>query len=178
MKRRRLVILILAPVALVASLGLIATAVALSIPRRHVASRTLITRQSPEVVWQAITDYEGQVSWRGELKEVVRLPDREGREVWREVYERGTPVTLATVETVAPRRLVRAIADEDGPFTGRWEYDIRADGAGTKLTITEYGEVPNPIFRFASRFVLGHTYFMEKFEKDLASRFGEEAVIQ
>lgn len=178
MKGRRLMIWILAPVAVLTSLSLIIIAVGLSIPRQHVASRTLKTKQPPEVVWQTITDYERQPSWRGDVKMVVRLPDREGRAVWREVYEGESPLTFETAEAIAPRRLVRVIVDEGGPFSGRWEYDIKPDGAGSQLVITEHGEVPNPFFRFVSRFLLGHTHFMEKFQKDLAAKFGEEAVIQ
>jgi uncharacterized protein YndB with AHSA1/START domain len=177
-KGRRLMIWLLMPVALLTSLIFIITAVGLSIPRQHVASRTLRTHQSPEIVWRAITDYEGQPAWRKEMKGVERLPDKDGREVWREIYENDSPITLETAEAEAPRRLVRTIADEGGPFSGRWEYDIKADGDGSRLTITERGEVPNPFFRFASRFLIGHTYFMEKFQKDLAAKFGEEAVIE
>lgn len=179
MKKRRLMLWLLAPVALLAVLLLIVVAVGMVISRQHVASRTLKTRQSPETVWRVVTDYEGQPAWRKDLKKVERLPDREGREVWREVYEDGSPLTMETTESVAPSRLVRTIADEGGPFSGRWEYEIKADGAsGTRLTITERGEVPNPFFRFVSRFVIGHTYFMEKFQKDLAAKFGEEPVIE
>lgn len=178
MKRKRLMIWILVPVAVLTSLLVIVIAVGLSIPRRHVASRTLKSGQSPETVWKVITDYEGQPSWRKDVKKVERLPDRNGHEVWREVYEDGSPITLETAESVAPNRLVRIIADEGGPFSGRWEYDIRADGAGSRLTITERGEVPNPFFRFVSRFLIGHTYFMEKFQKDMAAKFGEEALIE
>lgn len=179
MKGRRLMIWILAPVAVLTSLLFIITAVGLSIPRKHVASRTLKTRQSPEIVWRAITDYEGQPVWRKDVKTVERLPDRDGHEVWREVYAQGSPITLETAEAVAPNHLVRNIADDGGPFSGRWEYDIKGDNTGgSRLTITERGEVPNPFFRFMSRFLIGHTYFMEKFQKDLAAKFGEEAVIE
>jgi uncharacterized protein YndB with AHSA1/START domain len=170
---------ILAPVAVLASLLFIVIAIGLSLPRQHVASRTLKTRQPPEIVWKAITDYESQPTWRKELKGIERLPDLDGREVWRELYEGESPITLETAESIAPHRLVRIIADEGGPFSGRWEYDIRPDETGgSRLTITERGEVPNPLFRFISRFLIGHTYFMEKFQKELAAKFGEEAVIE
>lgn len=37
------------------------------------------------------------------------------------------------------------------------EYRLVPDGAGTRVTITENGEVYNPLFRFVSRFLMGHT---------------------
>ncbi|HKS26396.1 MAG TPA: SRPBCC family protein [Pyrinomonadaceae bacterium] len=178
MKKRRLLMWLLAPVAALVALLLLVTAIGLLLPRQHVASRTLKSRQSSENIWRAITDYEGQTAWRKDLKKVERLPDKDGHEVWREVYEDGSPLTMETTEMVAPTRLVRTIKDEGGPFSGRWEYEIKPTGAGaSSLTITERGEVPNPFFRFVSRFVIGHTYFMERFQKDLAAKFGEEAVI-
>ncbi len=52
--------------------------------------------------------------------------------------------------------------------------DVRAagDNTGTRLTITENGEVYNPIFRFMSRFVFGHTATMDQFLSDLKKRVG------
>ena len=176
--KKRIAILMLTLLALLSSTGFVTTAIGLCTPRRHTASRTLRTGQPPETVWRAITDYENQPRWRGDVKQTVRLADRNGHEVWRETYEDGTEITLETTEAARPARLVRVIADEGGPFSGRWEYEIKAEGAGSLLTITEHGEVPNPFFRFVARYLLGHTYFMEKFEKDLAASFGEEAVIR
>lgn len=179
MKKRRLMLWLLAPVAALTSLALIIVAVGLSIPRQHTASRTLRTRQSPETIWSTITDYAGQPAWRKDLKTVERLPDKDGREVWREVYKEGSPLTMETTEAIAPSRLVRTIRDEGGPFSGRWEYEIKPDaGGGSSLTVTEHGEVPNPFFRFVSRFIIGHTYFMERFQKELAAKFGEEPRIE
>lgn len=176
--KKRIAILMLALPALLTGTGLITTAIGLCTPRRHTASRTLRIGQPPEAVWQAITDYENQPRWRNDIQQTARLADRNGHEVWRETYEDGTEITLETAEAVRPHRLVRIIADEGGSFSGRWEYEIKAESAGSLLTITEHGEVPNPFFRFVARYLMGHTYFMEKFEKNLAASFGEEAVIQ
>ena len=59
---------------------------------------------------------------------------------------------LETIESVAEKRLVRKIADPKMPFGGTWTYEIQADGGGCSLTITEHGEVYNPIFRFITKF--------------------------
>ena len=55
------------------------------------------------------------------------------------------------------------------PYGGTWTFDLVPEGAGTRLTITENGEVYNPLFRFLSRFVFGHTATMDKYLADLAA---------
>ena len=66
-----------------------------------------------------------------------------------------------------PRRLVTRIADEDLPFGGTWTYRLEPDGGGTRVTITEDGEVYNPVFRFVSRFVMGHDATLRTYLDDL-----------
>jgi hypothetical protein len=55
------------------------------------------------------------------------------------------------------------IADPDLPFGGTWTYRLTPKGSGTRLAITEHGEVYNPLFRFVSRFVFGHTATVDRF---------------
>lgn len=157
------------------SLALIVTAIGALLPKQHVASRSALFKQSAATVWQTITDIESFSAWRTDLKGVERLPDREGRPVWREVSRQGA-MTLEIVESSPPNRLVSRIADPDLPFGGSWTYELAEADAGTKLTITENGEVYNPIFRFMSRFVFGHTATLEAYLKALGKKFGEDVV--
>jgi hypothetical protein len=69
--------------------------------------------------------------------------------------------------------MVREIAEE-GPFSGRWEIDIEPRGSGSIVRITEIGTVSNLFFRFVSRYVIGHTYQMEKYLTNLGKKFGEQ----
>jgi hypothetical protein len=47
---------------------------------------------------------------------------------------------------------------------------------GCHLNITERGEIYNPIFRFVSRFVLGHTATLDAYLQNVARKFGSTAV--
>ena len=89
-----------------------------------------------------------------------------------------TRITYEVVESVAPSRWTTRIADPDLPFGGTWTYVITPlpDG-GSTLTITEHGDVSNPIYRFVSRFVIGHTATLDKYLHSLAKKFGETATI-
>ncbi len=168
--------ILVAVIILIALVGVCALVGAL-LPKGHVASRTAKYRESPEALWQSITDYTGSPSWRTELKEVVELPERNGHPVWREVNRQGQGMALETVESDPPRRLVRKIADPDLPFGGTWTYEIVPSDGGSRLTITERGEVYNPIFRFVSRFIFGHTTTIDRYLKALGNKFGENVGI-
>ena len=74
------------------------------------------------------------------------------------------------VEDVPPQRLISRIADKSLPYGGSWTYVLDPVPEGTRLTITENGEVYNPIFRFMSKFVFGHTKTMDDYLASLQRR--------
>lgn len=73
------------------------------------------------------------------------------------------------VERAPPGRLVTRVAD-GLPYGGTWTFELAPEGGGTRLTITERGEVHNPIFRVLARFVFGYAATMEAYLEDLAAR--------
>ena len=162
--------LVLAAV-LVALLVLVAAA-GMVLPQGHVAVVTAEYRQSPDAVWAVMTDFQEAPSWREGVDRMERLPDRKGRPVWRESGPRGG-MAFEVTETEPPRRLVTTIVG-DLPFGGRWIHEVEPTDAGSRVTITEEGEVYNPLFRFMSRFVFGHDATARGYLRSLGRRFGEE----
>ena len=153
--------------------GIVVFVIGSFLPENHVASKTLTLKQSPETVWQVLTDFANQPKWHSEMKSVERLADRNGHEVWQEEMS-GMKIPLETLQVEAPKKLVRRIAADDLGFGGDWEYTLAPTGdGGCKLTITENGKVPSPLFRFMSKYVFGHTATMEAYMKALAAKFGE-----
>lgn len=142
------------------------------LPSDHVASVEARLAASPDEVWGVLTDVESYPEWRRGVDRVERLADVDGRPVWREVARTGA-MTLGVEEAESGRRWVVRILDEDLPFGGTWTYELRPDQAGMVLTITESGSVYNPIFRFASRFIMGHDATMRAWIEDLKARLGE-----
>lgn len=155
------------------ALVLVAALIGALLPKGHVATRTARFKAKPETIWRALTAYAEQPAWRSDLKAVERLPDRGGHEVWNEVRKGAGAMPLETIESDPPRRLVRKIADPKLPFGGTWTYELRAEGGGCLLTITENGEVYNPIFRLVSKcFDMRRT--IDEFLGALARKLGEE----
>jgi Polyketide cyclase / dehydrase and lipid transport len=164
-------------VALAASLVVLAVAavalVGSFLPRHHVASRSARFHRPLQAVWDIIADPLAGASWRSDVRSVERLPDRDGRFVWREKSLSGDALTLELVVDEPRHRRVVRIADPSLPFGGTWTYELVEEGEAVRVTITEHGEVGNPVFRFLARFVFGHGGTMETFLKMLGARLGE-----
>jgi hypothetical protein len=156
---------LVAVVALVAVIGML-------LPKDHLASRRSRFHQPPEAVWAVII---GEPDWRPDIKGLEKLEPRDGHRSWKEIDKRGQAITYVSVEETPPRRLVTRIADPTLPFGGTWTQEIVPDSNGCVVTITEAGEIYNPIFRFMSRFVLGYTGNMDGYLKALHAKFGEAA---
>lgn len=148
-----------------------------ALPEKHTAARTARYGASPEQVWTVITDVSAFPAWRTGVKSVESLPPVEGQPSWRELGSDEAITYRVTTSTPpapgTPGRLVTRIADKTLPFGGEWEYEVSPDDTGSRLTITERGEVYNPIYRFMSRFVFGHTATIEEYLRALDARLGE-----
>lgn len=161
-------IVLIVAVAVVALLVLVLV-VGRMLPVRHVVSHEATYLEPPDSLFASLVRVDAFPSWRSGVRRVEVLHGVGGRRSYREVGKDGT-LTFVVDEEIAPRRLVTRIADPSLPFGGRWIYELVPRGAGTTLRITEEGEVYNPLYRFVSRFVLGHDATITRFLKDLANR--------
>jgi hypothetical protein len=143
------------------------------LPKGHVATVRARLRKAPDAVFRVITDYPNLAEWRADVKAVEMLPPRDGNTVYRETGKNGK-ITYEVMESSAPNRLLCRIADPDLPFGGSWTWSIEPVAEGCSITITEDGEVYNPLFRFLSKFVFGQTKTMESYLRALGKKFGED----
>jgi hypothetical protein len=115
------------------------------LPRNHKASRTLRLTRPPTDVWP------------------VLIQATEASDVPVDVLERDPP-----------RRLVTRVTEKEKNFGGTWTITIAPTPSGSDVTITEDGWVANPIFRFVSRFLIGHHATMDALLKQVAKTLNEE----
>lgn len=148
-------------------------------PAGHVALTEAEYAVPPAELWAALTDFESWGEWNPEVTSMERLPDRDGREVWLARGEWGD----------LPTEIVRAEAPgegtgsgtletfvDGGAFQGTWIYRLTPLTAGTRLRITERGEVSNPLFRVMMMFHDNHAT-MRAFHEALARRLGQEVTV-
>lgn len=157
-------------VVLVAAVGVVAI-VGWLLPVEHEASRSAHFNQPPEKVYASVSDVAGYASWFEGVSRIEMLDSANGRTRFREHTNSG-PIVMEVAEAHAPSRFVTAIADPDQPFGGTWTFEIAPEQNGSRLTITERGEVYNPIFRFMAKFVFGYTSTMESYLASLARKLG------
>ena len=95
---------------------------------------------------------------------------RSPADVYKKIRELVSTPEYEIVLDEPAKRLISRIADKSLPYSGSWTYDLEPVPEGTRVTITENGEVPNPIFRFLSKYVFGHTKTMETYLTDLQQK--------
>ncbi|MEO5904422.1 MAG: SRPBCC family protein [Gemmatimonadaceae bacterium] len=158
----------------IAAIVLGVTIVGMALPQSHVAQRSAHLSAPPERVWSAISDVAAYPTWRSDVSSVEMLTSGGGKVAWREISPKGSKLAFEATTSDAPSHLVTFITDKGIPFGGSWDYRIMPEGTGSRITITENGEVYNPFFRFVSRFVLGHTATLDSYLKSLAARSGDK----
>jgi hypothetical protein len=145
------------------------------LPKRHVASRSASYRATPEQLFALIT---GPQNWRSDVVRCEAVPDAHGLELIRETTRDGETVTYEVLDRMPPKSVKRRIATENLPYSGIWTYSLQPYGEGTVVRITEDGQVYNPMFRFMSRFVFGHTRTMDSYLRALGKATGQEVEIK
>jgi polyketide cyclase/dehydrase/lipid transport protein len=163
-------------------IGGIAAAVAVAVvvvgallPVKHRASRSAAFSTTPERLFPLL---DGPQRWRSDLRSWEPLPEEGGRRRWRETDAHGSTIAYEVVEREEPTRLTTRIATPGLPFSGTWTRTLEFQDGVTVVRVTEDGEVYNPVFRFVSRFVIGHTSGIERYLQDLGTAIDQPAHIQ
>ncbi len=128
----------------------LAAVIGMTLPKGHVAQHEVRLAQPPDSVWAVITDFAKQPEWSALVESSEKIADINGHPAWRENFG-GFTADMETAEWEPPHRLVRVVHAQNAGFRGSWTWELAPDGPGTRLIITERGEVDNPIFRLMTR---------------------------
>jgi uncharacterized protein YndB with AHSA1/START domain len=167
-------------IGVIAAITLLAGVIALigsRLPKTHTAFRSVLLHQSPEQVYAVVRDFASAPTWRSDVKRIEVQTQPGQRMHFREEGKNGT-VNYELAEDVPSQRMVTRILDTDLGYSGKWTYVFTPENGGTRVTITEEGEVSNVLFRFMSRYVFGQTATLDGYLTSLTKRFGESATPQ
>jgi hypothetical protein len=141
------------------------------LPAKHFCARSAVYQQPPGTVWALITAPADYPQWRKDVRTVeVLSAERPLR--WREAGG-DRPLTFEVVQSDPTKRWRTKIVDKGLPFGGGWVFDLVPEGAGSRLTIREEGEVYNLFFRFMARFIFGYHRTLEAYLHAVGQKFGE-----
>ena len=152
-----------------AALVAIVALIGMFLPKGHIASRTVVYNAPPAAVFAAITDFARFPEWRSGVKGVEILSSPNGKIRFREHGPHGA-ITYKVEQRDPESRLVTRIDDPSLPFGGTWTLDLKRVPEGTALTITENGEIYNPIFRVLSKVVFSPYDTIDAYQSDLKKR--------
>lgn len=134
------------------------------LPQDHRASVSATLSVPADSVWSRIRRVEDWPRWRD-----LTIEDSGADHVT--VREGGDEVRYRLEET-GERTLVTTIDTPGLPYGGRWTWTVAESGvSGSTVTIVEDGEVYSPIFRFVSRYVMGHDATLKAALDELLASF-------
>ena len=145
------------------------------LPKRHVVERSAIFKASPEKLFALIA---GNQDWRPDVKSCELITGESGKQFQRETSTHGETILYELQQRRPPLEIQRRIATENLPYGGTWSFVLDPANGETRVRITEDGEVYNPIFRFASKFVMGQTATQDAYLKAMGKAVGEEVRIE
>ena len=141
------------------------------LPRAHVVSRAAAYKATPERLFALIA---GPQNWRPDVLHYESASGPPGHNLMRETTRNGETITYEILDSKPPESMKRRIATENLPYSGTWTYSLQPQGEVTIVRITENGEVYNPVFRFVSRFIIGHTSTMDAYLRALGKATQQE----
>ena len=134
-------------------------------PVEHSASGEIELAVPATQVWDLIRDIEGTARWRPDVEAVAVIGHRGGREIYEQTGRTGT-VRFVVESERKPHELITRIVDSTD-FGGIWTYRLTETPSGVLLSITEDGEIYNPVFRFFARYLFGYDATLESYLHDL-----------
>ena len=169
---RLIIIVALGLVVAIALAVLLISLIGWRLPKQHSAGRSILLHQPSDRVYAVTRDFASMPKWRADLRGVTVSTAPDGRVYFREDGKQGS-INYELAEDVPGQRMVTRITDTDLGYAGKWTYVFASEGANTRITITEDGEVSNVIFRFLSRYAFGHTASLDAYLTSLGKEFGE-----
>jgi uncharacterized protein YndB with AHSA1/START domain len=160
-------------VGVLAALMLLPMVGGMFVARSHVAASTVTLDQPVDSLWAVVSDLSSYPIWWPDVRSMEPTEVAAGRTTWLQRDAQGRELPIEVVVSQRPHRFVTRIADERLPFSGTWTYEMEPTAAGSRLTVTEEGEIFNPVFRIMARYFLGYHGTIDRYIEALGSHFGE-----
>jgi hypothetical protein len=160
-------------VALVVIVGTVAYIDGTTLPLNHSTTIAGTVMAPPDQVFSRIIDIADGSRWRPEVKSVKTLPSAGGRDHWVEDLGHGQTMTFLATRTKSPWHREVLLDVPGATYGGTWTYDLAPgrNSGSTTLQIAETGFIQPPVYRFVMHHVLGMTYNLDTYMKNIQHSF-------
>lgn len=155
----------------IVGLGGIIVGVGSVLPVEHSTSVVKTFQASRKQLWEKMTKLEQFPEWRSEVTSIEYVIGPDQQLTWRETYDNGESMVFTAKDMSYLGTMTVEIVEPIEDFSGTWKYELFPVRGGTRLTITEAGEVYSPVFRFFAKFVFGYDSTIEQYFSDLEDEF-------
>lgn len=160
-------------VGLFAALMVLPMVAGMFVARGHTASSAILLEQPIDSVWQVVSDLGGYPRWWHDVRAMERTEQPDRGPIWIQRDTRGQELPIAVDSAVPPTLFATRIAGPKLPFEGTWTYEMATAAGGTRVVVTERGEIFNPVYRVMARYFLGYHGTIDRYLEALGSHFGE-----
>ena len=134
-----LLISIVAIIAIVLIIGLF-------LPKERTFRKTAVLNSDVKKVFNIVTDFKNQTSWRNDVKEIIVIDNN----TWTEVPKKGTAITFKVKQKVE-NEIFEIVIIEPKNFNGYWIGTFKQTKVNqTAIEFKEVITISNPFFRTIS----------------------------
>ena len=157
-----LLISIVAIIAIVLIIGLF-------LPKERTFTKTAVLNSDVNKVFNIVTDFKNQTTWRNDVKEIIVIDEN----TWTEVPKKGTAITFKVKQKVE-NEIFEIEIIEPKNFNGYWVGTFKTTKVnGTAIEFKEVITISNPFFRTLSFLFVDLNKTMDLYLQNLKQKLGE-----
>ena len=119
-----------------------------SVPENHTATGSETFKADIDDVFAMQADVPKHPEWHNMVAEIQDFKEQEdGTATWLAVWKDGNRFQMKRTALIENKLLRVEIKDEADFFSGSWTFNFEEVEGGTKVTITEDGNIPNDFVR-------------------------------
>lgn len=157
-----LLISVVAIIAIVLIIGLF-------LPKERTFTKTAVLISDVTKVFNIVTDFKNQTTWRNDVKEIIVIDNN----TWTEVPKKGTAITFKIKQKVE-NEIFEIEIIEPNTFNGYWVGTFKQTKPNeTAMEFKEVVTISNPFFRVLSYLFVDLDKTMELYLQNLKQKLGE-----
>ncbi|WP_375582802.1 hypothetical protein [Cyclobacterium xiamenense] len=143
--------------------------IGLFLPKERTFTKTAVLNSDVSKVFNLVTDFKNQTTWRNDVKEIIVIDEN----TWTEVPKKGTAITFKVKQKVE-NEIFEIEIIEPNNFNGYWVGTFKQTKENqTAIEFKEVVIVSNPFFRTISYVFVDLDKTMDLYLQNLKQKLGE-----